>query len=299
MLTARGHRDIGAASLRWAYAVAGTAWFHLVRLDGLVMDTRFLPGAAEPPQPGGCFVLFVRGELESFGRDARIYEEKTAFALALEHIEGANGRRSFTFRATGRPFVMVQVHAWTSDAPVPSAPKPVPVSERAWSAAIRAAELLEVDEKDPTAPSDELAIALHELVASLADDGLVSAEIAAKARAEPPRPVVLLWNGLRPLIEQMALGSTLDDLSRDASVPKSRARRYVEQMLIGLIGTGFRGLTHHLRLQAAVLMLSADGASIAEVARTVGYGSTAAMARAFRDAGLEAPTTVRDQIART
>jgi hypothetical protein len=39
--------------------------------------------------------------------------------------------------------------------------------------------------------------------------------------------------------------------------------------------------------------LSAPGATVADVARIVGYGSPIAMARAFRDADLPAPSVIQ------
>jgi AraC-like DNA-binding protein len=292
MLIGRGHREIGTASVRWAYAFSGSTWFHVVRLEGLVFDTRFVPAASEPPRPGCCFYMIVRGEAEWFGPHGGRLAEKTALAMSLEHIEGANGRRPHTFRATGSPFVSIQLQVHAGADAVPAMPKRVEVGERAWSAASRAADLLQDDD-------DVVVHGLHELVRCLVEDGLVSPDVAKRALHDAPPSVVRIWKGVRPLIERMALGSTLEDLSRDASMPKTRARRYVEQLLLGFIGTGFRGLTHNLRLRTAVLFLTAEGASIADVAREVGYGSTAAMARAFRDAGLEAPTTLRERILAT
>jgi len=63
-----------------------------------------------------------------------------------------------------------------------------------------------------------------------------------------------------------------------------------------MVGGGWRAATVHLRIKLAVMFLSAEGVSVAEVARAVGYGSSDAMARAFRDAGLSAPTTLREAL---
>jgi AraC-like DNA-binding protein len=46
----------------------------------------------------------------------------------------------------------------------------------------------------------------------------------------------------------------------------------------------------------AVLLLSAPEATVAEVAKIVGYGSAIAMARAFRDAKLPAPSAIQTQM---
>jgi transcriptional regulator GlxA family with amidase domain len=55
-------------------------------------------------------------------------------------------------------------------------------------------------------------------------------------------------------------------------------------------------VSRRLRLKMAVIMLSAKDATVAEVARVVGYGSADAMARAFRDAELPAPSEVREAL---
>jgi transcriptional regulator GlxA family with amidase domain len=46
----------------------------------------------------------------------------------------------------------------------------------------------------------------------------------------------------------------------------------------------------------SVVLLSADDASVTDVATAVGYGSVDAMSRAFRDAGLPPPSVVQEQL---
>jgi transcriptional regulator GlxA family with amidase domain len=59
------------------------------------------------------------------------------------------------------------------------------------------------------------------------------------------------------------------------------------------IGGGYRDALLVLRLRTAVLLLSAAETGVAEVAKIVGYGSPIAMARAFRDADLPAPSVIQ------
>jgi transcriptional regulator GlxA family with amidase domain len=59
------------------------------------------------------------------------------------------------------------------------------------------------------------------------------------------------------------------------------------------IGGGYRDALLMLRLRSAVLLLSAPDATVAEVAKLVGYGSPIAMARAFRDAKLPSPSVIQ------
>jgi transcriptional regulator GlxA family with amidase domain len=58
-------------------------------------------------------------------------------------------------------------------------------------------------------------------------------------------------------------------------------------------GHGYRDSLLVLRLRVAALLLSAPEATVADVAATVGYGGAIAMARAFRDAKLPAPSAVQ------
>jgi len=62
------------------------------------------------------------------------------------------------------------------------------------------------------------------------------------------------------------------------------------------IGGGYRDALLVLRLRTAVLMLSAPDAGVGEVAKLVGYGSPIAMARAFRDADLPAPSAIQADV---
>jgi transcriptional regulator GlxA family with amidase domain len=77
-----------------------------------------------------------------------------------------------------------------------------------------------------------------------------------------------------------------------------QADRHIKDFVasFALVGQGWRPTTRHLRLKMATLLLSAEGASVAEVASAVGYRSSDAMARAFRDAGMQPPTIVKEQM---
>ena len=80
-----------------------------------------------------------------------------------------------------------------------------------------------------------------------------------------------------------AVGLSVRQLRRDID-------GFVDAFQFGL--GGWRHEMRRLRLKIAALGLSAEGATVAEVARATGYGSTEAMARAFREAGLPPPSTV-------
>jgi len=64
----------------------------------------------------------------------------------------------------------------------------------------------------------------------------------------------------------------------------------------GLFGLGYREALRVMRLRAAATWLSSPELSVTDVSRIVGYRSSDAMGRAFRDAKLPAPSVVQDQV---
>ena len=84
-----------------------------------------------------------------------------------------------------------------------------------------------------------------------------------------------------------SLGMSLRQVGRDAK----------DMVATFGVGDGFRDALLVLRLRAAVLLLAAEGASVQDVADSVKYGSTIALARAFRDAKLPAPSVIQAALA--
>jgi len=108
------------------------------------------------------------------------------------------------------------------------------------------------------------------------------------------------WRAVRRLAERFALSATLGELGALAEVSGRQVDRFVSEFTraFPMSGGGWRAVTVHFRLKTAVLFLSAEDATIAEVAHAVGYGSADAMAKAFRDAGVPSPSTIREALRR-
>jgi AraC-like DNA-binding protein len=90
----------------------------------------------------------------------------------------------------------------------------------------------------------------------------------------------------------------LGDLARDLGLKTGQVEREMQRLLalFGLPGPGLRSAQHQARMTMAAMYLSGKGVSIAEAASLSGYGSTIAMARAFRDAGLPSPSAVQKEL---
>ncbi|HSN27734.1 MAG TPA: hypothetical protein VLT45_15690 [Kofleriaceae bacterium] len=273
MLVATSEVRIGAGGARSALllerAVRGTV---IVR-DQLAFDTRFAAAAAGKPERVGHVFLLVEGRLVC---ETGSYAAPVAFVIADDEIERV-GPRSQTFRTDGERVIVIQLRfaAELLRAPVGLAHGPIAV--RAWEQARTL-----VATPTSTAALAGLLRALEPIVAPVA---IVE---------EEPERLRRLWAALEPLyheygatisIKQIAsaLGLSLRQVGRDA---KELASTF------GL-GDGYRDAMIVLRLRMAALLLSAPGGTVAEVARLVGYGSAIAMARAFRDAKLPAPSVVQ------
>jgi AraC-like DNA-binding protein len=98
-----------------------------------------------------------------------------------------------------------------------------------------------------------------------------------------------------PAYDAYATAVTIDQVANHSERSSRQVRRELKQLAkdFDLFGGNFRHITRILRLRAALLLLSAPDASVAEVAERVGYGSAVAMARAFRDAELPTPSDLR------
>jgi AraC-like DNA-binding protein len=269
---------------------AGAGFFQIIEADGLTCDTRVFPPMDSPPKPIVCFELIVRGSYRTFGKHlADTFGDRTALALRHEHYQGASGERSFAFRGEGRPLVVVEWHAPADIVgTLPALPAALRLDDETWHAATRAGVLSETD--DAT-----LEASVRALVERLASHGFVTEAGAAKTLRDPPAPIARLWRALKPTIEHLALSVTAADLGADIDLSSSQVERAFRRWAtaFALVGPGLKSMTHTLRLNTAVLFLSAEDASVAEVALATGYGSADAMARAFRDAGMESPSAVQ------
>ena len=142
---------------------------------------------------------------------------------------------------------------------------------------------------------------MQRLMRALVARKIVNAEALEPTLVKTPGPLELLWKGVRPMVERLYLTPTVEEVSGATGISLRQVDRYVSQFLerFGhLGGTSWRVATRHMRLKLAVMWLSADGVSVADVATATSYGSADAMARAFRDAGLPTPSKVQSELRR-
>jgi AraC-like DNA-binding protein len=296
MLIARGHKQVGLGDLRWALVFAPGFWSVVVERAGLVLDTRFIPAAIDPARPRSCLYLLLEGTWvvhRTDGEEAMRLVAPSVFVVTEEQLEGAAGARSMTFTAHGTPFRAIEIHVEQSDlSALPGAlPARLDVDDAVVSAAEKVARLTPHDD-------GSLETSFGSLLHDLAERSLLDRRVADIVRRPVSKPFALLWGALRPMIERLYLNPTLQEVGEASQLSTRQLDRYVQRFVttFGLIGERWRTTTLHIRLKLAIILLSADGASIAEVASAVGYGSSDAMARMFRDAGLPAPAIVQQRV---
>ncbi len=289
MLLARGGATVGDASLMWALAFAPRFWMSIAEHRGLVVDTSVIPPSRLPAKAGVCLYLLVAGTWRIQGGPT--FEAPCALVLSQAHLEGADGRRSLSYRVDGTPLSMIELHIDLAHTPLRARdlPFPMELDARTWDAARQV-----IERSHASDPETEAAISA--LLARLGDRSLVSRDVAALRTIDAP--LRLMWRGLRPVVERFDLLGGLKEVCAGMGVTPREFDRYARLFLssFGIMGEGWREVARHLRLKLAIIFLSASGATINEVARVVGYGSADAMIRAFRDEGLPTPGALRARI---
>jgi AraC-like DNA-binding protein len=294
MLVARGRQVLGDASLTWAVAFGQGLWVKILECRGLALDTRFALPSPDHAKPSACLVLLPRGSWEWIDHGAA-RQGPVAFAVSLEQLEGAEGRRSLDYRSSGEPCVSVELHfASASVLHLPTGPVPVELDEDTWAATRRVAMLAENDD-------EAIVAAVGELLRHLAARAIVEPEATERATMPASARIVRIWSALYPPLVRFALSTTIEDIAERAGLSKLKVELAFQFFVstFGLVGPGMRTFTRHTRLASAVLFLSAEHASVSEVASLVGYGSATAMGRAFRDAGLPSPSAIRGELLRS
>ncbi len=291
MLTATGERSFGRATMRSKFMFGAGFWGHAVERHGLCFDTRFVP-AREGASSRYSLQLVLDGTFEILGPNACRLTGPVALLMSEDQFEGANQERALSFRSFGAPFRAVDFRVdreWLGEAPE-TLPARIELGADTWALAQKLA--------GPEREEQPTALAARALLDKLAEDGVLVPGLAAHSVVG--ERVARLWAALRPMAERFYSSPTLQEVSAGSGISLRQLARDVEEFLgrTKLGGSGWRETTHRFRLKLAIVGLSAADVSIAAVASAAGYGSTVAMARAFQDAGLPAPMTVREALRR-
>ena len=289
-----GRVAIEAARIKFAVGYARAAWVQVEERAGFALDTRFIPAAEAVAADRTCIYLLLCGRFVLHGAGGASFAGPTAFIVSEEQLEGASGSRSCTFRSDGAPLASIELHLPRSYvAAAGGVPLPFPMDEAGWAAAAELFSALE-EERAANLLNERLPRLIHELTRL----AITTPDALAVVRQPTPPAIERVLGAMLRAIERMYLGGTMKDLETATGTSPRQLARDIENAVrvLGLAGLGWRLTSRHLRLKIAVMLLSAEHATVGEVARIVGWGSADAMTRAFRNAGLAAPTVVQREI---
>jgi AraC-like DNA-binding protein len=275
VLVATSEQRIGDARLRSALLVERAVRGTVILREGLTFDTRFAAALAGKVEPVAHVFLVVDGRVVW---DGGAHTGPVAFVLADDEIERV-GPRSRTFRTDGPRVTVIQLRIARELSPwaIGLAHGPVVLREPVW---VAARALIE----QPTEPR-----ALAALMQALG--------VPIEITLEEPERMRRLWSVIEPLYAEYGATMSIKQIAGALGLSMRQVGRDAKELASTFgLGDGYRDALLMLRLRTAVVLLSAAEATVVEVARLVGYGSPIAMARAFRDAKLPAPSAVQAEL---
>jgi AraC-like DNA-binding protein len=285
VLVATSEVQLGVARARSTIVLERAVRGHAIVHDRLAYDTRFAAAAAGRPESVAHVFLLVRGRFVPDRAGAPI-DAPLAVVLADDELERVHDRAR-TFRTDGPRVEAVQLRVPIARmrVPVGLVEGPIALAASCWDAAARMLQ------ESPRAD------AFAALIAALAAARVVDATLAATVCSDEPERFQRLWDALAPLYREHGGATSLKLLAGGLGRSLRQVGRDAKELAeVFGIGGGFRDALLVLRLRSACLLLSAPEATVAEVARVAGYGSAIAMARAFRDAKLPAPSAIQDAV---
>jgi AraC-like DNA-binding protein len=291
MLEASGRITFEGGQYHLHVSLERQFWISAMWREGVVWDTRILPPWSTSSHER--YYVLLEGRLELFGDRSVVLDAPCAIRATASVFEGFEGRRPIGLRASGAPLRVFELL-------LPRASSEVQPPE--WSLldvppdVIARCDAFELESRHSgCGPALERRRAA--LLERFREIGWLSGEAIASIAEEPPH-IARTWNAFAPVFRDFTLSPALIDVAERAMVSVRQLDRNFGELFerFRIAGDGWREAMHRFRLGMAVLMLSAEPATVAGVARAVGYARPDAMAAAFRAAGLPAPSSVRDLV---
>jgi AraC-like DNA-binding protein len=275
-------RTFGSSTLKSTIFLERRMRAHLVTRDRLLYDSAFAP----PAKKSTPFVhLFAQLQGGFMVAGAGTHAAPCAFILAETEFDRVQSD-STTFRSFGAPGEVVEIRLSANDLrlPVGIGRGAIELPTTVWDA------YRELAQSGSEA-------ALHQLIVRLGEANIVSTDLTSSIVTAEPDRYLRIWKTLKPFYNDLAMSTSLKQIAVIAGLSLRQLGRDLGDFTRDFgLGGGFRDATRVLRLRAAVLFLSAPGATPSDIARLVGYGSLDAMGRAFRDAKLPAPSVVQEAV---
>lgn len=260
---------------------------HVIDRDRLVFDSR-VAARRTPDERWAYLYATVRGR---FATSSSVKDGTVAYLLTSSEFESPSV--DVTFRSWGAPALVVEVALPREGVarPVGLDQGPIVLGAATWAALTSLAEGF--------AARREVNALVAPVLGELANDSLCPIDMVDSIVETEPPTVLRTWRAIADRIAVMAPSSALHEIATAAGISVAQAGRDVKHLLetFAYLGDTYRDTVLHLRLRIAAQLLTASGVSATEVATAVGYGSLAAMDRAFRDAKLPAPSVIASELA--
>jgi AraC-like DNA-binding protein len=280
---------INGAELRVVLCLDAKISLYAVRRDRMAYDSRFIPPSSSTHGTGSVVYLLLRGTLV-WQNPHESFVGPHLLVLPRALLDGSAGVRQRTFHNYGEPLDVCTVF-FDADPPAETIERIVPPLA-AWEELQRSFEALVQSSHRSDRASAARAI-LDTLVDVRALPG--SCVMGGTATKQPSNGVLSrTWAAFADTWSGGALPSLTEMAERTATSTR-QVQRDLGAMAdaLSLPFRGWRATLLSWRITLAVTLLGAPRTTVGEVAARVGYGSTAAMARAFRDAGVPPPTEIR------
>jgi AraC-like DNA-binding protein len=286
VLIANSSVSVGASTLRMCVILERSFRGSIISRDRMVHDSRYAVGAIN--DDWAVLYVTVRGWFETGER-----RDEAPVCYLMDSGEFEQPGVAAGFRSWGAPAVVVELVvpvSALSTTRVGLAWGPVQLGASAWAAVAALTQSFESG-----APVDR---AMLELVSVLAEEGIVTHDLAASVLLEEEPAIARVWGAIARRLSTFATSTSLQELADLAGVSIAQAGRDIKQLLVRFpyLGSKFRELAWMMRLRLALQLLTAPDVTVTEVASVIGYGSLAAMDRAFRDAGLPPPSTIAREL---
>ncbi|MCB9578920.1 MAG: helix-turn-helix transcriptional regulator [Polyangiaceae bacterium] len=283
-----GLSDVG---LTLRFAVERDAGVYYAKLEGASWHTGLLPQAPNPPGDW-VFLCLIRAGRVWVAPDGFWLESGVPFVVTEQHIVAADPDGS-CFRSEMPVLEGVALRVRAADTRLDaSRPKNVTVDASVRQALENAVDVLAGD-----ADTGETQSLFQRLLDACADTGILTRHLRVEAERRRHSALERARKALFPILETLFQSPMLVDAMSRVGTTDRQVRRDILRLQreYGFFDRGWRNALNRWRITAAVLLLSSDSLSNAEVAVAVGYGSLTAMDRAFKRAGLPTPRQVREQ----
>jgi AraC-like DNA-binding protein len=268
-------------------------WITAMCREGVVWDTRILP--PWPTSSHERYYVLLEGRVELFGPTRVVLDRPCAFRATASVFEGYENRRPIGFRASGEPIRVLELLLPSGGEPGGRPPEWSLVD--APSDLIARCDAFELESR-LSGCGPALARRRRELLERFVEIGWLSEEAVASIVEEEAPHIARTWGAFVPVFRDFTLSPALVDVAERAMLSVRQLDRNFGELFerFRIAGESWRTAMHRFRLGMAVLLLSAEPATVAAVAKSVGYARPEAMTAAFRAAGMPAPSAIRELV---